>query len=187
MKDEPKLSAEEKVLQFKYNTEMKLRGSMLVTAVTLEVILITIVYYSNADQWEKADKSPSLKLKNLTFDKKIKRVMELLFEHHPDLLTKYDALFIDLVEFKDIRNKIAHCAINWMDERCERLQILDVVAEPNKLNFYFPEEHNYIDLAASISELFSKISPSLALLENEVESRLRQNHPVLYSIISSPS
>ena len=69
--------------------QMRLRGSVLVVATTIEAILMLIVYYSNVKQYRKAHKSPSLKLKNLTFGGKIKRTKDLISEHHPDLAGKY--------------------------------------------------------------------------------------------------
>ena len=169
--------------QIKYET--KLRGSTLIASTNVEFILINVVYFSNAEQWKKPSESPSLKIKKLTFGGKIKRLREMLTLHHADLLLKYDELLKELDVFLEIRNKVAHCTIYWLDSELSRLQIWDV-EEPTEpgLQLYVPTEYNTDDLVASIYKSFNKITPLLVELQNEVESRLKSSYPQLHSLLT---
>lgn len=179
------MSPEQALFNRRADLEKSLRGATLIASTHVEPILMTMVYLSNKEQWDKPEDSKYLKIKNLTFGGKITRLKDVLSEYHSDLLVKYEEFFKDLEAFKDIRNKIAHSAIEWLDEKCERLRIYDFAETPAKFQFYSPVEYNYLSLSLYIITAFNKIAPPLTELHNEIESRLRKNHPDFYLAISS--
>jgi hypothetical protein len=166
------------------NLETRLRGSCLVVSVNIEMILMRIIYFSNAEQWDKPQSSPYLKIKKLTFGKKIDRTKGLMNKFHKDLLQSNGKLFKNLNLFKEIRNKIAHCAMLWIGDEQEKLEIYDVVELPNKFEFYVAKEYNYDELSLRVINMFKEIVGPLVSLQNEVERRLSQNYPELYSLLS---
>jgi len=165
--------------------EIKLRGSTLNVAIKFEVFLINIIYFSNSEQYMNPTESKSLKIKNLTFGGKIKRAKDLLSIYHLDLLTKYDELFLDLDNFLEFRNKLAHCAMLWVDEKSEYLEIWDVAETPEKFQFYAPITRTTREISESIIWYLNKISTPLISLQNEVQLRLKQTNLKLYSALTS--
>ncbi|TMI62824.1 MAG: hypothetical protein E6H07_15580 [Bacteroidetes bacterium] len=170
-------------IQKQHETEITLRGTVLTVSVNIEVVLMRIIYFSNGEHYENP-KSPSLKIKNLTFSSKINRVKEVLKLHHSDLLAEYQNLFTTLEGFLVIRNQIAHCAIYWIDEKLNDFEIWDVV-EGDIVQYYSPIKYTRVEIATAIIEYFNKITPPLLSLENEVSLRLKLSHPQIYSQLSS--
>jgi hypothetical protein len=166
--------------------EIALRGATLETAIKFEVLLVVIIYFSNSKQYVTPKESKSLKVKRMTFGSKIDWVKELLSEFHPDLLTKYNQLFIDLDSFLKLRNKMAHCAIAWVDEKLDSFEIWDAIEDSNKFQFFTPTVHTRMEISQSIIDFLYKISTPLLALQNEVKLRLKQTDPKLHdSLISA--
>jgi hypothetical protein len=169
-----------------WERELELRGITLEAAINFEVLLVTIIYFSNADQYIPGNESQTLKVKNLTFGKKLKEVQKCLSKHHLDLLKEYADLFSDLDDFKELRNKLVHCAIVWFDEDLNRFQIWDATEDPSKkIQFYAPIEYQRDEIAKSIVGFISKITQPLLSLEKNVRHRLSQTHPEIHAVLLS--
>ncbi|TMI72175.1 MAG: hypothetical protein E6H09_11685 [Bacteroidetes bacterium] len=164
--------------------EIQLRGSTLIVAIKLEVFLMNIIYFSNAQQYNNPE-SKSLKIKHLTFGGKIERAKDLLSKHHPDLLLSSSLLFDKLDGFLKFRNQIAHCVIFWPNEKVYNLQIWDVVESPNKLQFYAPIDFTTKEIKIKIVDYLNQITPPLIALQNEVQQRLQRSDPEVFAVLSS--
>src|SRR5687768_9138935 len=94
--------------------EVELRGFTLKLSAIIESNVMSIIYWSNANQY-KTPGAKYLKLKGLTFGKKVHRMKEVLNKYHPDLHEKNMKFFSDLDDFRKFRNLMAHCAFVWKD------------------------------------------------------------------------
>ncbi len=171
-------------LENEANFEISLRGTALKISIKFEVILMDIVYFSNSDQYVEPSKSASLKLKNLTFGGKISRVKELVRNYHLDLFEKHETLFKDLDDFLILRNMLAHCAIYWPDGDLKRLFIWDVVEGGSKFQYYQPKEYTRKELSLMLVTFLNSIANPLLELQKEIQERMRQSDPKLYSSLT---
>jgi hypothetical protein len=163
-------------------TELQFRGSVITISIAFEGTIMAIVYASNADQY-KAPLHKRLKYKVYTFNKRIEILEEVLALHHPDLLSKYEQLFSDLKEFKEFRNVMAHCVLDWPTEGIDEFDVWDYVQDEN--GFSHPQAFRYkLNEAKQFAVNSSnKILRPLALLRDEIEQRLRVTHPHVYEIL----
>ena len=60
----------------------------------------------------------------------------------------------------------------------------EIKSNAKKFEFYSPVEYKRSELADSITKCFNKIADPLVSLENEIESRLKKDHPKIYPLIS---
>jgi hypothetical protein len=130
-----------KQLERQAEHEIELRGIMLNVAIKFEVALMNIIYFSNAQQYINPKESKSLKIKYLTFGKKLERAKDLLAEFHQDLFQLNENLFFELGQFLLLRNKLAHCTVYWVNEGIDTLEIWDVVEKDN-FEFFAPTPYS---------------------------------------------
>ncbi len=154
--------------QLSLHKEIEIRGAALRLPITIEAVLMSIVYFSNAEQY-KERKAKTLLLKGLMFSQKISRVREVLAEFHPDLLARYSTLFDDMEAFKKFRNKIAHCAFSWGDSISD-FEVWEVEEDENKFQFYKPIKTTVEDTFGYILKTIKDIIPPLTNLLNEYKS-----------------
>ena len=161
--------------------EIDLRGAALKVSVTIEQLLMVIVYMSNAEQYSEKN-SKNLKIKNSTFGEKLVRVRNLLGRYHKDLLLKYCVLFEELNTFKEFRNKMAHCVFEW-NYSTATFNIMDVVEDESE--FQFLKAFPFSVMEAKIATLKGlRLTEPLKNLSKEVSFRLKANHPELYDILN---
>src|SRR5688572_28834569 len=108
--------AEIELIQKKQEQEIILRGSALTVASAIEVVIMDIVYFSHSGQYNSPYESKSLEIKKVTFGGKIEKLKTVIKKHHPDLFKSYKSMFDDLGEFLEIRNKLAHNAVYFVDD-----------------------------------------------------------------------
>jgi len=166
--------------------EIQLRGTMLNVSIKFEVALMNIIYFSNAEQYINPKESKSLKIKNLTFGGKLERAKELLSTHHKDLIDANITLFSNLSEFLILRNRLAHCAIYWVNDETDNLEIWDVI-EKDRFQFFAPINYKNIDIRLKIIDSLQKITSPLLSLENEIEVRLKKSDPHIFSLLKGVS
>ena len=169
-----------------YEMDMRLRGATLQVSAYIEVFLMNVIYYSNSKQYGNPIEPATPKTRHLTFGGKIKLAKDLLNEFHPDLLIEYKKLFEDLDKFLKIRNRMAHCLFEWLDEKCLSLNIWDNADQfAGKLRFFTPKKITTLQVIDSINDYFNDITFPVISLQNEVELRLKKNDPVVYSMIEN--
>lgn len=161
---------DEKITQ----TEINIRGKALTISVTIEVAMVRIILFSNGQQYDPTSEE-RLNLKYFTFPKKLELMETKLQQYHSDLLTKYSKLLDDIKEFKNLRNRMAHCSFTW-DDNGKDFKIWDAsddysyyVSIPTTVKETYKQMEDYIDLTVPI---FS--------LQHEVEARLELSHPHIY-------
>ena len=157
--------------------EIDLRGACLKVSVTLEMIVMNIIYASNDEQYFVKD-SPYLKVKNFTFAKKVERLKKLLETFHPDLLVQHSKTIKMLSEFGNLRNQMAHCVFEWKDSLSD-FNIFDV-AEENGFQYFKPYPGNVDSIKAEMIEAL-KISTPLKNVLDEVSYRLKKKNPAVFA------
>ena len=70
------------------------------------------------------------------------------------------------------------------DDKFENLLIFDMSETSDKFQFYSPKEYKRLEFINSTIGCFNKIIDPLTSLHNEVEVRLKQNHPEIYPVLS---
>lgn len=174
------------ILARQENCEIELRGTMLDVSIKFEVALMNIIYFSNSEQYIKAEESKSLKIKNLTFGGKLKRAKELLITFHKDLIQSHHLLFENLDKFLILRNRLTHCAIYWVDEKTDNLEIWDV-NDTNKFQFFEPIKYTNLGIRLELIDYLQKIGPALVSLESEIELRLKKSNLKIFSLLKGVS
>src|SRR4051812_12242075 len=112
--------------------EIELRGATIKASVTIEGILMKIVFFSNAQQYLTADEAEHLKLKTASFGTKVDRARTVLKEYHKDLHKKYHKTFISIDSFVTFRNRMSHREITWEDRTVEVFTVWDVTEGQSK-------------------------------------------------------
>ena len=163
-----------------YKIEIGIRGSALKVAITIERLLMMIVYTSNAEQYA-VKNSEYLKLKNLTFGAKLKRVKIVLDKFHPDLLSTNTNLFKKLDTFKTFRDKMAHCAFDWNYSETN-FNILDNVEDENGFQYYESFPCTVIDTKKATLEGTYLVTP-LEEIADELSFHLQSRHPELAALL----
>ena len=166
--------------EINYKLEIEIRGSTLKVAITIERLLMMIVYTSNAEQYT-IKNSEYLRLKNLTFGGKLNRVKKVLDKFHPDLLASNIVLFEKLDRFKTFRDKMAHCAFEWNYSQTG-FNILDNVEDENGFQYYESFPCKVIDTKKATLEGTLLVKPLLEIA-NEVELRLKNQHPLIAGML----
>jgi hypothetical protein len=137
-----------------------------------------IVYASNAEQYT-VRKSEYLRIKNLTFGSKIKRLKKIFENFHPDLLLNNATLFEKLDTFNEFRNKMAHCPFEW-NYSTVKFDVIEVIEDENGFQYYEPIPFTVTDARLATLEGTYLAAPLLEIL-NEVSLRLKNQHPELYA------
>jgi hypothetical protein len=158
--------------------EINLRGACLKVSVTIENILQSVVYASNAEQYT-IKGSKYLKLKGCMFGQKIEKVKELLQKFHPDLLQINETLFEDLSKFKEFRNKMAHCAFTWSN-RLDEFDVWDISEDENKFQYFEPSKYTVFNSYMVMDDALKKIVPELVKMLRQIEARLKEANPKIY-------
>lgn len=162
--------------------EVEMRGTALKLSVTIEGVLMNIVYSSSDELYMDKSKSYLLKLKECMFGQKIQRAKEVLEMYHPDLLIKNEKLFIDINIFKDFRNRMAHCGFSWAESLSE-FEVWDVTEDETKFQFYAPIKYTVVDVNLTMLKAIKSIIPPLTQLLNEVENRLQKSNQKIYDLL----
>jgi hypothetical protein len=160
--------------------EIDLRGSTLKLSVTIEGLLMNIVYASNKKLYTDKKLSEFFKLKGCMFSQKIDKVEKVLHLFHKDLLINNAKLFEDLRTFKNLRNRIAHCGFYWGNS-LHNFQIWDVVEGEERFEYYHPFEYSVIEVRVILVQAIDDIVHPLTDLFREVERRLQVDSPELYA------
>lgn len=159
--------------------EIDMRGAAMKLSITIESILMKIVYFSNAEQY-KIKGAKSLKLKGCMFRQKILRVRKMLEKFHPDLLQNNKQLLDKLDVFNLFRNQMAHCGFYWGKSLSE-FEVWDIVEDENKFQFYQPFEYSVYQAYTRMDNTLKNIIPPLIILSKEIQSRLKLNSPTIYA------
>lgn len=165
--------------------EINLRGITSKLSVTIEGVLMNIVFFSNIDQYSGSEESEFLKLKRVTFGVKLERVRILLDKYHKDLAKKNKKLFTNLDKFITFRNRITHCGLTWKDHKPETFIIWDIKEDQSKYEHLHPIEYNLQDSYKYLNEVMINILPHLKSLTFEVQSRLENEHPSHYKLLTA--
>lgn len=175
----------EELTKRQHECEIDLRGKALTVASNIEVIIMDTVYFSNTEQYRHPDKSKSLVIDKVTFGGKITKLKDVLKDCHPDLLDANEQLFIYLGVFLDLRNKLAHDAIYWLDDGLNKMVLLEPAIAENGMPYYSPIEYARLDLLNEIAAHLNKITPLLTALKDEIYRRMEMNNPVVYAALTS--
>jgi hypothetical protein len=164
--------------------DIKLRGAALNLSVSFEAILMSVVYSCSGEIYSDPQYSHLLKLKGCMFAQKIGRVKDALEIFHPDLLESNAQLFVDLNNFRDFRNRMAHCAFSFGDNILE-FEVWDVVEDENRFQHYHPIRYTIDDFLQTMDTSIRQIHPPLSKLWRDVESRLQRTHPEVFAVLQS--
>lgn len=167
--------------------EVKLIGYTIKTAITIEGLLMRIVFFSNAEQFNNTEEPEHMKLKRVTFGEKAQRVRKILTQYHPDLCHKYKDTLFEVDKFVTFRNRVAHCPITWKDGKPENFIFWDVKEDQSKFEYLKPIEHNWADTLQYLSDMLKMVKHSLQELVLEVQNRLKDSHPELHAVLMKES
>lgn len=164
--------------------EIEIRGSTLKISAAIESSLMAIIYFSNKEQYHinTPEKLKALKLN--TFAQKIDKAKKVLEHYHKDLFNSNTTLLNDIETFKEFRNRFAHCAIIWVDEKPDYLDVLDVVEDNNKKKLWTTIKYSRESVAETIAKAGKLILPTLHL-HFEVEARLKRSSPDIYALLNT--
>jgi hypothetical protein len=164
--------------------EINIRGATLNLSVTIESNLFRIIYHCSGQIYLDKKYFHLLKLKGCMFAQKIQRVKDSLNIFHPDLLESNSKLFEDLEQFKEFRNRMAHCAFYWGKSLSE-FEVWDIAEDENKFQFYDPLKYTVKEVISILDNAIKEIIPPLTKLISQVELRLQETDPRLYDLLQS--
>lgn len=162
--------------------EIEIRGIALKISVTIEGVLMRIIFFSSAELFTK-ENSEYLKVKNVSFGEKLGRLRQVMDKYHRDLYKRNKNLLNRLDKFLTFRNQLCHAMLTWKDGKPNVFIIWDIKEDPNKNEIFKPIEYNYEERLKYLSETMNVVFPKLAILSNAVELRLKISHPQLYQKI----
>ena len=112
-------------------------------------------------------------------------LQELIEKYHSDLYSKYGDTFKELDKFLHLRNRVTHCSLKWVDRMAGKLYLYDEKVLPNGFQFYGPYEYNSLQIVIDVNNCLNKTAPSLIALQNEVQLRLKESDPQIYTQLVS--
>jgi hypothetical protein len=165
--------------------EISLRGKYMRFSANVEGLLMRNIFFLNEEKFLATNFEDPIRLKGLMFHKKIEKFQELLKELHPDMETKYADLFDHLSNFKEMRNKMAHCYFKWNETDLSTLTIWDIKEASDKIQFFEPTTHNVDLLFRFLNNSISNITERFNELSIEIEEAVRHKMPYLFDVLES--
>jgi hypothetical protein len=163
--------------------EIELRGLVLTVVVNTESILILIILHCSIPFNTAQKESEEFKIRRLTFYEIITKARKLLKKYHPDLHKLNVKLFSDLEKVAPFRNWFAHCPIIWKDLSKKKFQIQNTKVDSNGFEYNHYIEYSRDETDKFLLFILHEIIPPLDKLSSEIQSRLKDSHPQLYSLI----
>ena len=162
--------------------EIEIRGLTLKISVTIEAMLIKIVFFTSGELYT-TENSEYLKVKYVSFGEKITRLRELLKKYHPDLAKRNKNLFNRIDKFLTFRNQLCHAPLTWKDRKPDIFIIWDIKEDPNKSEIFNQIEYAYQERLKYLLDTLEIVFPKLAILSDEVQRRFRVTYPQVYQRI----
>lgn len=158
-------------------------------AVTCEYpLLLKNIILLNEEKCLKSNSDIIINFRKLTFDEKIKKLSRLLQELHPDLEQIYSSLFLNLDEFRKIRNNMAHSYFTWNPDNLTYVTIWELQKKEVQLQDgskkmvqdFAPVEYKFVDLNEKFKSLVGVIINDLNNLTQEIIVRLKPELPYMF-------
>lgn len=106
--------------------EVRIRGRYLRFSANVEGQMARSVILLNEVKTKREGIEKRIDLKNFMFKQKLLKFQSLLLEIYPDLSEFYSDLFVHIDNFREIRNKMAHCYFQWDDKNLDVVTIWDL-------------------------------------------------------------
>ena len=168
--------------------EVGIRGRYMLISAQAEALLVKNIILLNEEKCVKTDSDIILNFSKLTFGEKIKELSKLLQELYPDLTQPYSDLFINLDEFRKIRNNMAHSYFTWNPDNLTYVIIWELKKKEVELKdgskrqvqHFEPVEYKFEDLNKKFKDLVGVIMDDLNNLTYKLLVRLKPVLPYMF-------
>jgi hypothetical protein len=163
--------------------ETDLRGRYMRFSVKVEGLLMRNIFFLNEEKFLATNAEDPIKLKGMMFHKKIEKFQELLKHLYPDIEARYVDLFGHLGDFKEMRNKMAHCYFTWDETDLNSVTVWDVKEDADKIQFFEPAVFRVESLFKLLNIAIGNITDRLNRLSIEIVERVKNKIPHLFDIL----
>ena len=168
--------------------EVNTRGRYMRISAKTEALLVKNIILLNEEKCVKTNSDIILDFRKLTFSEKIKTLPKLLEEFHPNLKQTYSDLFLNLDEFRKIRNNMAHSYFTWNPDDLTYVIIWELQKKEVQLQdgskkivqHFEPVEYKFEDLNEKFKKLVGTIINDLNDLTHKLIVRLMPDLPYMF-------
>jgi hypothetical protein len=159
--------------------EVRIRGRYLRLSANIEGLMAKSILLLNEVKTKRSGVETRIDLKHFMFKEKLKKFQSLLLEIYPDLSQSYTTLFGHIDNFREIRNKMAHCYFKWDNKNLDSVTIWDL-DESTGVQTMQPYLYTLNEINENFRQSFINISEDLNKLSTEIIQRVEPEVPYMF-------
>ncbi len=165
---------------FTQDLEINIRGRYLRFSASVEGLMTKCIVYLNEVKAKSTGIEEPIDFDNLTFFKKEKKFKELLKIVYYDLFQINTNLFDHLSNFREMRNKMAHCYFTWDEADLSHVTIWDLEDKKVKPHKVIPTKYRIQEISDILTTSMKAIISNLNILASEVIERVTPEIPYIF-------
>jgi hypothetical protein len=159
--------------------EIKVRGRYLRFSANVEGQMARSVILLNELKTKRSGGEVRIDLKNFMFKQKLSKFQSLLLEMYPDLSQSYTAVFRHIDNFREMRNKMAHCYFQWDDRNLDSVTIWDL-DDSTGVQKMEPYSFTLDEINENLKQSMTDIIDTMNNLSNEIIQRVKPEIPHMF-------
>lgn len=160
--------------------EVNIRGRYLRFSASVEGLMTKCIVYLNEVKTKLNGNEETIDFTNFTFFKKEDKFKKLLEFVYKDLYQANNELFDHLTNFREMRNKMAHCYFTWDESDLSCVTIWDLEDKKAKPHKVVPTKYKIQEISNSLTESMTGITHSINVLASEVIKRVTPEIPYMF-------
>ena len=160
--------------------EVNIRGRYLRFSASIEGLMTKCIVYLNEVKTLSTGNEDTIDFNNFTFFKKEDKFKKLIEFVYNDLYQANHELFQNLITFRNMRNKMAHCYFTWDESDLSSVTIWDLEHKNDKPHKVIPTKYQLQEINNSLAESMQGIMNSMNDLASEVIKRLTPVIPYMF-------
>ncbi|MDE3236114.1 MAG: hypothetical protein KGO81_09185 [Bacteroidota bacterium] len=160
--------------------DITIRGSYLRFSAHLEGVMTKYIIYLNEIKIKRFKKDDPIDFSNFMFGTKTKKFTELLQLIYIDLYEMNQKLLDKIWEFKEIRNKIAHCYFEWDEADLSYVTIWDLENKKATPQRIIPSKYSIVEIQNKLNNFKIAIIHDFNILASELLKRAQLEIPYLF-------
>jgi hypothetical protein len=160
--------------------EINIRGRYLRFSASVEGLITKCIIYLNEVKTKLTGDEEVLDFKYFHFGKKEGKFKELLEFVYNDLYQANNELFEHLTNFREMRNKMAHCYFTWEETDLSKVIIWDLEDKKSKPHKVVPVSYSIQEINNSLDRAIKDITDKMNSLANEIIIRVKPEIPYMF-------
>lgn len=160
--------------------EVTIRGRYLRFSASIEGLMTKCIVYLNEVKTKLTGTEEIINFNNFTFFKKEEKFKKLLEFVYCDLYLSNNVLFNLLTQFRNMRNKMAHCNFTWDESDLSYVTIWDLEDKNRNPQKVIPTKYKIQEISDCLTTSMKGIINPMNNLASEVIKRVRPEIPYMF-------